>query len=94
MPFLSFSVVNNSLLIHGMSFYVKNELEALGGTWNPLLKAWRIPLLHDSKGFRMYLVEKATHNRKLLLTKYIFCESCEKMGDSTNSTMCNSCLFK
>lgn len=83
--------MNDSLMIHGKSFYVKEQLEALGGTWNPFFHAWRIPLLHDSTSFRNSLIEQGLNTRKSLLTKIITCEMCERMGESIHTKVCNSC---
>lgn len=52
---LIFTIKDDSLMISGKSFYIKDYLKTLGGTWNPLLNAWRLPASADSEELRKNL---------------------------------------
>jgi len=52
MPFLSFKIHQNSLIVSGKTFQIKESLKLHGAKWNPDLGAWAIPVTLDSPHLR------------------------------------------
>lgn len=55
---LNFKIQGDSLLIAGKAFYIKEYLKSHGGTWNPLLRCWRLHSSLDTLSFRTDLVNR------------------------------------
>ena len=106
MSTLKFKSQNNSLLITGNVFYIKQDLISLGGTWNPLFRAWRLPADIDTKELRddlsrkleIVLEEEKQRNdnikRKTTTSEYswISCNKCEAVTRAKQAGVCNNCV--
>ncbi len=60
MPSLSFKTHQDSLIVSGKTFQIKETLKLHGAKWNPDLGAWAIPLTLDSPWLREELEGIAT----------------------------------
>ena len=45
---ITFEQKTIGVAVSGKSFYVKDQLKALGGMWNPAMKAWIVPTLTEA----------------------------------------------
>jgi hypothetical protein len=54
---LSFNTTDDSLLIRGKTFYVKETIKNLGGQWNKASSCWTLPVFLDSDQLR-YAMQK------------------------------------
>ena len=58
MPPIQFRVQDATLIVTGNTFPIKDDLKSLNGTWSPALRAWSLPLIHDTPEMRAALLQK------------------------------------
>jgi hypothetical protein len=64
MPSLYFSCTDDSVLISGKTFNIKDRLKEVGGRWNPKTSLWSIPTIADTPEVRQELETLATQKKK------------------------------
>lgn len=61
---LEFKKTESSLFISGKTFYAREILKALGGTWDGIGRVWILPAHLDSEHLRVDIVVKTTEKEK------------------------------
>jgi hypothetical protein len=61
---LAFKKTEANLIISGKTFYAKEAIKALGGTWDGIGHVWMLPAHLDSEYLRVDIVVKATAKEK------------------------------
>lgn len=56
---INFSKNSTNLMISGKTFYAKEFIKALGGTWDPSTSSWLLPVHIDSEKLRKDVQDKA-----------------------------------
>jgi hypothetical protein len=100
----------NILAAHGDTYYVKEQLKALGAKWNHILRVWVMPTMTEDAASAMaaHLSQEATKAKKELARKslenaksilsgknsWICCEQCKVSNWERRHTECSTHGFR
>ena len=62
---LEFKKTETNLVIGGKTFYAREAIKALGGTWDGVQRVWTLPVHIDSEMLRKDLNVKTTDREKV-----------------------------
>ena len=97
----------NILVAHGDTYYVKEQLKALGAQWNHILRVWVMPAMAADAASAMAarLSEEATKAKKELAKKslerakaeknpWLCCDQCKVSNWERRHTECSTHGFR